>query len=97
MAKFIVFEGVDRCGKSTQIKKVSEWLTRIGIENIVIQEPGTTTLGLFSIIAERFLYDLSKSTLPLKPKTSQSALSTNVYPRYSAINFAFKYSPREAA
>lgn len=45
MAKFIVFEGVDRCGKSTQIKKVSEWLTRVGIENIVIQEPGTTTLG----------------------------------------------------
>ena len=45
MAKFIVFEGIDRSGKSTQIKKTSEWLTSLGIKNITVQEPGTTKLG----------------------------------------------------
>jgi dTMP kinase len=45
MSKFITFEGIDYCGKGTQIKLVSEYLTSRGINHIVSREPGGTALG----------------------------------------------------
>ena len=38
--KFITFEGCDGCGKSTQLKKLSEYLTAQGIDHIFTREPG---------------------------------------------------------
>ena len=38
--KFITFEGCDGCGKSTQLKLLSEYLTKNGIEHIFTREPG---------------------------------------------------------
>ena len=38
--KFITFEGCDGCGKSTQLKMWSEYLTAQGIEHIFTREPG---------------------------------------------------------
>lgn len=38
--KFITFEGCDGCGKSTQLKLLSEYLTREGIPHIFTREPG---------------------------------------------------------
>ena len=38
--KFITFEGCDGCGKSTQLKKLSEYLTEKGIAHIFTREPG---------------------------------------------------------
>ena len=38
--KFITFEGCDGCGKSTQLKMLSEYLTKIGAEHIFTREPG---------------------------------------------------------
>ena len=38
--KFITFEGCDGCGKSTQLKTWSEYLTAQGIEHIFTREPG---------------------------------------------------------
>lgn len=43
--KFIVIEGVDFTGKTTQSKKISQMLTEMGIENIITREPGGTHLG----------------------------------------------------
>ena len=45
MGKFIVFEGVDKSGKSTQILKVEEWLKEKGYNVIRLYEPGYTKLG----------------------------------------------------
>ena len=42
MNSFISFEGIDGCGKSTQIKILSDKLSLNNIENIVIREPGDT-------------------------------------------------------
>ena len=38
--KFITFEGCDGCGKSTQLKLLSDYLTQNGIEHIFTREPG---------------------------------------------------------
>lgn len=38
--KFITFEGCDGCGKSTQLKMLSEYLTENGIPHIFTREPG---------------------------------------------------------
>ncbi len=38
--KLITFEGCDGCGKSTQLKMFSEYLTKEGIPHIFTREPG---------------------------------------------------------
>ncbi len=38
--KFITFEGCDGCGKSTQLKMLSNYLTENGIAHIFTREPG---------------------------------------------------------
>lgn len=38
--KFITFEGCDGCGKSTQLRLLSEYLTKKGIPHIFTREPG---------------------------------------------------------
>ncbi len=38
--KFITFEGCDGCGKSTQLKKLSDYLTEKGVPHIFTREPG---------------------------------------------------------
>lgn len=43
--KFITFEGGEGTGKSTQLRLLSDWLTRRGIDNIQSKEPGGTEIG----------------------------------------------------
>lgn len=43
--KFITFEGGEGCGKTTQIKLLSEALTQRGIAHITTREPGGTPLA----------------------------------------------------
>ncbi len=43
--QFITFEGLDGSGKSTHLRRASEWLTRRGIPHRVTHEPGGTPLG----------------------------------------------------
>jgi dTMP kinase len=44
--KFLVFEGVEGCGKTSQIQRTQEWLQSLNISAIVTREPGGTELGL---------------------------------------------------
>ncbi|MEA5574158.1 dTMP kinase [Calothrix sp. UHCC 0171] len=44
--KLIIFEGVEGCGKTTQIQLTSQWLQSLGIEAVVTREPGGTELGV---------------------------------------------------
>ncbi|MDD3124909.1 MAG: dTMP kinase [Candidatus Kapabacteria bacterium] len=37
---FITFEGIDGCGKTTQIKLLAEYLDQKGIKNVMLREPG---------------------------------------------------------
>jgi dTMP kinase len=44
--KLIVFEGVEGCGKTSQMQLCQEWLQSLGVSVIVTREPGGTELGL---------------------------------------------------
>jgi dTMP kinase len=43
--KFITIEGLDGCGKSTQLKKLAKALDSAGVEVVVTREPGGTETG----------------------------------------------------
>jgi dTMP kinase len=43
--KFITFEGIDGCGKSTQFKLLSEHLDKKGVKHVKTREPGGTTVA----------------------------------------------------
>ncbi|HRT00946.1 MAG TPA: dTMP kinase, partial [Fervidobacterium sp.] len=42
---FISFEGIDKCGKSTQVDLFTKYLEMNGIDYIKVREPGGTELG----------------------------------------------------
>ncbi len=49
---FIVFEGIDGCGKTTQINELTKWLPQSGLlpsrsKLLITREPGGTTLGKY--------------------------------------------------
>ena len=43
--KFIVLDGPDGCGKSTQARLLVKWLTELGTEVETFREPGGTAIG----------------------------------------------------
>jgi len=43
--RFITFEGVDGCGKSTQLNLAQAWLEECGMQVLATREPGDTPLG----------------------------------------------------
>ncbi len=43
--KFIVLDGPDGCGKSTQIELLAEWLRGRGVDTVTFREPGATAIG----------------------------------------------------
>ena len=45
MNRFITFEGIDGCGKSTQIKLLSDFFNSKKISNKIIREPGGTSVS----------------------------------------------------
>lgn len=71
---FITFEGIEGCGKTTQIKLLSQTLTRQGIPHITTLEPGGTIVGRhirrilldsanegLTPLAELFLYEADRA------------------------------------
>jgi dTMP kinase len=43
--KFVVIDGPDGCGKTTQVKLLVDWLTKQGIDAVSFREPGATAIG----------------------------------------------------
>ena len=43
--KFIVLDGPDGCGKSTQVRMLSEWIAAQGVDVVSYRDPGTTIVG----------------------------------------------------
>jgi dTMP kinase len=44
-SRFISFEGIDGCGKSTQVKKLKEYLNSKRIKSIIVREPGGSAIS----------------------------------------------------
>jgi dTMP kinase len=44
-SKFIVLDGPDGCGKSTQTAKLVEYIKNAGVEVSTFRDPGSTTIG----------------------------------------------------
>ena len=42
---FITFEGIDGCGKSTQLKLTNNYLKKLGFKPEILREPGSTILS----------------------------------------------------
>ena len=60
---FITFEGIDGCGKSTQIRLVTEYLNSKGMEYLLVREPGGTEIGekIRSILLDKANNEMSPS------------------------------------
>ena len=60
---FITFEGIDGCGKSTQIKLLTAYLDEIGKEYLLVREPGGTEIGekIRSILLDKKNNEMSPS------------------------------------
>jgi dTMP kinase len=43
--KFIVLDGPDGCGKSTQVKLFGQWLKKNVVSHELLRDPGTTAIG----------------------------------------------------
>lgn len=43
--RFITFEGLDGCGKSTQLEKLANYLRSHGVQVVITREPGGTETG----------------------------------------------------
>jgi len=56
-AKFITFEGIDGCGKTTQAKLLLEYMNKSGVESILVREPGGTNIS--ELIREILLHSSS--------------------------------------
>jgi len=44
-SKFIVLDGPDGCGKSTQVRLLTEWLQKQGVPTSSFRDPGDTHIG----------------------------------------------------
>jgi dTMP kinase len=60
MNRFITFEGIEGCGKTTQIKMAAEYLKNRGVSLIATEEPGGTDFGrkIREIVLNRKSYDI---------------------------------------
>lgn len=65
---FLAIEGIDGCGKSTQCKRISEWVGQCGVQVFQPQDPGTSEAG--KLIREILLI---RKEVHLHPRT-QAAL-----------------------
>lgn len=87
---FITFEGLDYCGKTTQLQLLAQRFEQLTLSYIVLREPGGTTIGekIRSILldasnsnlteaSELFLFEASRSQLVaevIKPALAQGTI-----------------------
>lgn len=73
---FISIDGVDGCGKSTQIELLTKWFEQLGQPFIAVRDPGGTRLGesLREILLQRIDIPLSMTSEMLLYMASRSQL-----------------------
>jgi len=105
---FITFEGIEGAGKSTQAKKLKEYLEYIGKKVILTREPGGTKIGLkireivlshweelFPSIAELLLYEADRNIHiynVIKPKLEEGYIV--ISDRFTDSTVAYQHFAR---
>ena len=77
---FISFEGIDGCGKSTQVKMLVEAMNSVEKNTILVREPGGTTISeeIREILLHRHLSDISDRTEALLMTGSRAQLTYEI-------------------
>ena len=77
---FITFEGIDGCGKSTQVKMLVEAMNSVEKNTILVREPGGTTISeeIREILLHRHLSDISDRTEALLMTGSRAQLTYEI-------------------
>jgi len=77
---FITFEGIDGCGKSTQVKMLVKALNKHQRKTILVREPGGTTISeeIRDILLHRHLADICDRTEALLMTGSRAQLTYEV-------------------
>ena len=78
--KFITFEGIDGCGKSTQVKMLVEKLEQLNMDVITIREPGGNRISesIRDILLYRNTHELGGRTEALLMTASRAQLTKEV-------------------
>jgi dTMP kinase len=78
--KFIVIEGIDGCGKSTQAQLLVDRLKAVGREVRLLREPGTTVIGqaIRSILLNPDVKDMDHRTELLLYMAARAQLTTEL-------------------
>jgi dTMP kinase len=74
--KLIIFEGMECCGKGTQIKKLTEYLSSHDQPSVIAKEPGQTPAG------QKIRELLLQTDFPIDPTTQMllfNACRSDVY------------------
>jgi dTMP kinase len=66
LGAFITFEGIEGCGKTTQIKKAADFLRRNHIDVLLTEEPGGSSLGAE---LRRILLNRNESIKGISPRS----------------------------
>lgn len=77
---YIIFEGGEGSGKTTQIKLLQKSLNKIGKETIIIREPGGTPVGqeIREILLNKLQLKMNGTTEALLFSAARSQLTTDV-------------------
>jgi dTMP kinase len=62
---FVTFEGMDGCGKTTQIERLADWLRQQGRQVLLTRNPGGTELG--QAIRNLVLHTAEVTQAPVNP------------------------------
>ena len=78
--RFIVLEGGDGVGKTTQVTLLSEWMEAVGAPHVVVREPGGTPLGeaIRELVLSRTDLDVSAESELLLILAARAALVRDV-------------------
>ena len=102
---FISFEGIDGCGKTTQIRLLESWLKRNGFNVLCLREPGGTTFGeklreailesttKLTTVSEAYLFASSRAQLlyeKILPFINQSKKNICILDRYIHSSIAYQ-------
>ncbi|MFA6979468.1 MAG: dTMP kinase [Ignavibacteriaceae bacterium] len=86
---FITFEGIDFCGKSTQVKLLKEYLEKKGETVKIIREPGGTEISekIREILLDKKNYKLTTETEIFLFSASRAQLVREVIQPYLEQNY----------